>query len=382
MMRRSRPSALSQGSGSETQRSRSSAALRSPSRRSRSPERLRVPCAELRRGVLQLGPSLFDDLRIEQLAQFLLAEQFAQQRAVERQRLGTPFGQRQIALVQVLRGVRELQRARERRRRGSPRPARPARGRPGCRRAVRPVRAGRTRRAGTRGRSRAGLETTRSAGPRPADSARAVAGPTAACASPAGDAAAAARAPRSRGSGWRKAPSARAARRPGLPPLPAAGTRSSSPGGVREPAKRRHDPCRRSTAPAARSRPWRSSRASIAQRPGSMQATAEGRQDAHAPVAQFVAIALHADAAVARQVARDAPLFVQVVEAGCAPPTRRAGIPGAAGPRPRRVRALRSRARTRPTTGPARSAGLAPRPARTAGVPARRAREPRSPGRG
>ncbi len=51
---------------------------------------------------------------IDQLAQLLLAEQLAQQVAVERERLRTPLGRRRVVLVHVGRDVVEEQRGRER----------------------------------------------------------------------------------------------------------------------------------------------------------------------------------------------------------------------------------------------------------------------------
>ena len=54
---------------------------------------------------------------VDQLAQLLLAEQLAQQVAVERERLRTPLRRRRVVLVHVRRDVVEEQRRRERRRR-------------------------------------------------------------------------------------------------------------------------------------------------------------------------------------------------------------------------------------------------------------------------
>ena len=76
------------------------------------------------RGAGQLGAALqvvFDALersRVDQLAQLLLAEQLAQQVAVERQRGGAALGVGRVALVHVGGDVVEQQRGGERRRRG------------------------------------------------------------------------------------------------------------------------------------------------------------------------------------------------------------------------------------------------------------------------
>ena len=61
---------------------------------------------------LQVGQRL----RVQELAQLLLAEQLAQQVAVQRQRAGPAFGQWRIAVVHVGRDVVEQQAAGERRR--------------------------------------------------------------------------------------------------------------------------------------------------------------------------------------------------------------------------------------------------------------------------
>ena len=104
-----------------------------------------------------------EGIRVEQLPQLLLAQQLAQQVAVQRERLGPALGQRRVALVHVGGDVVEQERARERRR--------------ACRldgvdgdvaalrrrRAPRAGRAGRTRPRGTRGTSRRGSGSCRTA---------------------------------------------------------------------------------------------------------------------------------------------------------------------------------------------------------------------------
>ena len=65
---------------------------------------------------LQVGLDLLQRARVDQLAQLLLAEQLAQQVAVERQRGRAALGVRRVALVHVGRDVVEQQRGGERRR--------------------------------------------------------------------------------------------------------------------------------------------------------------------------------------------------------------------------------------------------------------------------
>jgi len=65
-----------------------------------------VPLVE----VLELSFVLLDDVRIEQLAQLGIAEQLAQLRVIDRQRLRPPFGQRGVAVVEEARDVPEQQR--------------------------------------------------------------------------------------------------------------------------------------------------------------------------------------------------------------------------------------------------------------------------------
>ena len=79
---------------------------------------LEPPGAAIGVEALRLALELRHDLGVEQLAHLDLAEQFAQQRRVDRQRRGTAFGQRRIALVHERADVPEQQVARERRGRG------------------------------------------------------------------------------------------------------------------------------------------------------------------------------------------------------------------------------------------------------------------------
>jgi hypothetical protein len=68
------------------------------------------------RAVLQVGLDLIERVGVDEVAQLLLAEQLAQQVAVERQRRGAPLGVGRVALVHVRRDVVEQQRGGERRR--------------------------------------------------------------------------------------------------------------------------------------------------------------------------------------------------------------------------------------------------------------------------
>ncbi len=67
--------------------------------------------------VLEVRLDLVERAGVDELAQLLLAEQLAQEVAVERQRGGTPLGVRRVALVHVRRDVVEEQRRGERGRR-------------------------------------------------------------------------------------------------------------------------------------------------------------------------------------------------------------------------------------------------------------------------
>ncbi len=184
---------------------------------------------------LQVGLHLVQRGGVDQLAQLLLAEQLAQQVAVQRQGGGAALRVGRVALVHVGGHVVEQQRGGERRRAlGLDLHQRQLAG-------VQPAqqlleaRAGRTRRAGTRGRSRARSGTGRSAWPPPAATAPSAAAATAACACPAARGAAAARGRRSRGSGRRTA-RRRTAR---APPGPRRRRARPSPGPSRAPRRRR-----------------------------------------------------------------------------------------------------------------------------------------------
>ena len=67
------------------------------------------------RGTAKTALHLLDRLRVEQVAQLLLAEQLAQELAVERERLGAALGRRRVVLVHVGGDVLEDERAGERR---------------------------------------------------------------------------------------------------------------------------------------------------------------------------------------------------------------------------------------------------------------------------
>ena len=61
------------------------------------------------RAALQLPLDLLDGIGVEQVAQLFLAQQLAQQVAVERERLRAPLGRRRVVLVHVGRDVVEEQ---------------------------------------------------------------------------------------------------------------------------------------------------------------------------------------------------------------------------------------------------------------------------------
>ena len=72
-------------------------------------------CAPLIGQRLEAQLEIGQRVRVEQLAELLLAEQLAQQVAIERQRAGAALGDRGVAVVHVGRDVVEQQAARERR---------------------------------------------------------------------------------------------------------------------------------------------------------------------------------------------------------------------------------------------------------------------------
>ena len=97
------------------QRACASSSVRSPTARSTScsPSALAARVRSLR--ALEVGLDLLQRAGVDQLAQLLLAEQLAQQLAVERQRRRAPLGVGRVALVHVGGDVVEQQRRRERR---------------------------------------------------------------------------------------------------------------------------------------------------------------------------------------------------------------------------------------------------------------------------
>ncbi len=179
---------------------------------------------------------------IEQLAQLGVAEQLAELRLIDRERLRAPLGQRRVAVVDVVGDVAEEQRGGERRRhlRIDGRHAQRRAKRSSA--ASRPAPACRSDRAAPRDRFRAGRETTRSATRPRAGPRRACAAATAACACRAAGAAGAGRARPSRGSARRRATSIRAAAAPALRPprRPAGAARDRA--GSRPPGNRTTKP--------------------------------------------------------------------------------------------------------------------------------------------
>ena len=92
-----------------------SSGVRSPSRSSRSwtPSTDRAWCSRIE--LLQLPLDFGERVGVEQLAQLRFAEQLAQLRLIDRQRLRPAFGERRVAVVDVVGDVAEEQRRRERR---------------------------------------------------------------------------------------------------------------------------------------------------------------------------------------------------------------------------------------------------------------------------
>ena len=254
-------------------------------------------------------------VRVEQLAQLLLAEQLAEEVPVQGQGLGAALGHRRVAVVHVGGHVVEQQRARERR---------------GARRLDRvdgdlappdaaehvaqgrqvehvgqalAVRLDEDREAPVARRDRQQVRGPLALLPQRRARARA------------GAAAGAARGRRSRGIGWRTGSTRRPGRRPG--PRPRRGRGTAAP--RRRRASRRPraggSRCRRPTRWSGPRGPSRSaSRASIAMVHGAWTRPPNGRQDDQAPVAQLVAEALDHDPPVGRQDARGLALVLEVGE--------------------------------------------------------------------
>ena len=128
--------------------------VRSPSVRSTSCSSSRELARGVRRAALEVGLERLERAGVDQLAQLLLAEQLAQQLAVERERGGAALGVRRVALVHVGGDVVEQQRGGERR--GARRLDLDERDLAPRERAQQRLAGpgGRARRAGTRGRSR------------------------------------------------------------------------------------------------------------------------------------------------------------------------------------------------------------------------------------
>ena len=222
-------------------------------------------------------------LRVEQLAQLLLAQQLAQQVAVEGQRLRPALGERRVALVHVGGDVVEQQRARE------------GGGAGGLDAVDRDLAAPDAVEDLAQGRQvehvgqalAVGLDEDREApvarGDREQVGRRAGAAATAGSASRAGAAAAGAPAPRSPGSGWRTGSTARPARPPGPRPPRDRGTAAPRRrrGSIRRPAAGSR--CRRrtrSSGPRARVARTASPRAPSSTGRGPGRRTASARRAA------------------------------------------------------------------------------------------------------
>ncbi len=79
------------------------------------------PCASIRLlivQVLELGLDIGNRIRVEQIAQLDLAEQLAQLRLIDRQCLSPAFGERGIAVVEVVGDIAKQQRRGKGRRHG------------------------------------------------------------------------------------------------------------------------------------------------------------------------------------------------------------------------------------------------------------------------
>ena len=275
-------------------------------------ERRRLPVVGQR---LEAQLEIGQRVRVEQLAQLLLAEQLAQQVAVERERAGPPLGDRRVAVVHVGGDVVEHEARRERRgaapsrRRGWR--SRGGRRRPGSRAGP----AGRRRPTGTRGTSRPGSGTSRSARRPRAGRPTAGAAARAASACPAGVAAGAGPGPRSRGSGWRTC--ADVASVPTTRSSTSSGSGNSS---ASMPSSGASPSGSRIAMPSSDQIVWTSSpsrspiRASSASDHGAWTRPPNGRQQAQPPVAELVAEALDDDPLVGRQGARRLALVVEVGE--------------------------------------------------------------------
>ena len=324
--------------------------------------------------VLQVVFDARQRARVDQLAQLLLAEQLAQQVAVERQRRGPALGVGRVALVHVGRDVVEQQRGGERR---------GGRGLDLDERDLARVQAAQQRLQARHVEHVAqalavGLEHDREVGvargrPR-AGSGPSAAAATAACAGPDRRAGSAARGRRSRGSARRTAPSRRARRRPrARPPRARAaaarrrrgqrlGLLGVEVGQVQDDAVVGPDRVGLQAEALAHARGER-------QAPGGVDAAAVGREHAQAPVADLVAEALEHDRAVARQHARGVLLLAQVGEQVA----RRALVEVVVALRASRRPARPPSARTRRSPRPAPSGARPSRPSRTAPRRARRA---------
>ena len=191
-------------------RALASSSVRSPTRRSTSWRASTLSALRALGEPLQVGLDGLQRARVDQLAQLLLAEQLAQQLAVQRERGGASLGVGLVALVHVRGDVVEQQAATRTARRSASRP-RPGSARAGAAwSAGRAGRGGPGRRGGPRGRSPGRSGTARSGARPPAATATSGAAATAACAGPGRRAGSAARGRRSRGSGRRTARSRRA----------------------------------------------------------------------------------------------------------------------------------------------------------------------------
>ena len=309
---------------------------------------------------LQLPLDRFHRVGVEQLAQLGVAEQLAQLRLIDDERLRAALGQRRVAVVEEARDVAEEQRRRERRRlvgidgrrRGSSgcgrRPA--SRRAPACRRS----------RAGTRDRFRAAPGTIRNATPRPADRRRACAAARAARACPAAASAAAATARRSRGTSRRRAPSPPSCRTTSACTSSGIGQQQPWIGRLIDVRKPHHEPIvspERFDVDAGLLADLRGG----GHRPRRVDAAAARRQHADAPVAELVAHAFDEDGRRVGHGTRRGHLVAQVLQEGSRRRARRDRVRASADRSPPPAAARSRSCIRRPMASPSSSG----RPARS-----------------
>ena len=234
---------------------------------------------------------------IEQLAQLRVAQQLAELRLIDRERLRPPFGQRRVAVVDVVGDVAEEQRRRKRRRRPRIDGRHAQRSRLQRGEACRPAPACRSGRAGFPDRSRAAPGTSRIATPPPAGRRALPLLPQRRRGGLDAGGEGAGRARRFRGIARQRATSTPSCRKDERLDLVGSGSSSAGSGGVSTSGKRTTKPSSphiTSTFMPVRERISRGRR----HRPRRVDAAAERREQADAPVAEIVKASLDDDGAV------------------------------------------------------------------------------------